>query len=69
MAVIPQVLDAETKQLQLDRMKRRATGLLVLMGLVFVVAWLLVPGDPWLGYVRASAEAFMVGGVGDWFAF
>jgi uncharacterized membrane-anchored protein YjiN (DUF445 family) len=68
MAVIPQVLDAETKQLQLDRMKRRATGLLVLMGLVFVVAWLLEPGHPWLGYVRATAEAGMVGGVADWFA-
>ena len=68
MAVIPQVLDAEAKQLQLDRMKRRATGLLVLMGLVFVVAWLLEPGHPWLGYVRATAEAGMVGGVADWFA-
>jgi uncharacterized membrane-anchored protein YjiN (DUF445 family) len=68
MAVIPQVLDAETKQLQLDRMKRRATGLLVLMGLVFVAAWLLEPGHPWLGYVRATAEAGMVGGVADWFA-
>ena len=68
MAVIPQVLDAEAKQLQLDRMKRRATGLLVLMGLVFVGAWLLEPGYPWLGYVRATAEAGMVGGVADWFA-
>jgi uncharacterized membrane-anchored protein YjiN (DUF445 family) len=68
MSVIPQVLDAEAKQLQLDRMKRRATGLLVLMGLVFVAAWLLEPGHPWLGYVRATAEAGMVGGVADWFA-
>jgi uncharacterized membrane-anchored protein YjiN (DUF445 family) len=68
MAVIPQVIDAEAKQIQLDRMKRRATGLLVLMGLVFVVAWLLEPGHPWLGYVRATAEAGMVGGVADWFA-
>jgi uncharacterized membrane-anchored protein YjiN (DUF445 family) len=66
--VIPQVLDAETKQLQLDRMKRRATGLLVGMAVVFVAAWLLEPGHPWLGYVRATAEAGMVGGVADWFA-
>jgi uncharacterized membrane-anchored protein YjiN (DUF445 family) len=66
--VIPQVLDAETKQLQLDRMKRRATGLLVGMAVVFVAAWLLEPGYPWLGYVRATAEAGMVGGVADWFA-
>ena len=68
MTPIPQVADAETKQLQLDRMKRRATGLLVLMSVVFVAAWLLEPAHPWLGYVRATAEAGMVGGVADWFA-
>jgi uncharacterized membrane-anchored protein YjiN (DUF445 family) len=66
--VIPQVHDAEVKQLQLDRMKRRATGLLVLMAVVFVAAWLLEGAHPWLGYVRATAEAGMVGGVADWFA-
>src|SRR5215208_3429965 len=68
MTVIPQVIDAEAKQIQLDRMKRRATGLLVLMGVVFVAAWLLEPAHPWLGYVRATAEAAMVGGLADWFA-
>jgi uncharacterized membrane-anchored protein YjiN (DUF445 family) len=68
MSQIPQVADAETKQLQLDRMKRRATGLLVVMAVVFVAAWLLEGGHPWLGYVRATAEAGMVGGVADWFA-
>jgi uncharacterized membrane-anchored protein YjiN (DUF445 family) len=68
MAVIPQVADAETKQRQLDLMKRRATGLLVLMGVVFGVAWVLEAAYPWLGYVRATAEAGMVGGVADWFA-
>jgi len=66
--VIPQVAEAETKQLQLDRMKRRATGLLVVMAGVFVAAWLLEGAHPWLGYVRATAEAGMVGGVADWFA-
>ena len=65
---IPQVIDAEAKQIQLDRMKRRATGLLVLMGVVFVAAWILESAHPWLGYVRATAEAGMVGGVADWFA-
>jgi uncharacterized membrane-anchored protein YjiN (DUF445 family) len=65
---IPQVADAETKQRQLDRMKRRATGLLVLMAVVFVAAWLLEARHPWLGYLRATAEAGMVGGVADWFA-
>ena len=65
---IPQVIDAEAKQFQLDRMKRRATGLLVLMGVVFVAAWILESAHPWLGYVRATAEAGLVGGVADWFA-
>jgi uncharacterized membrane-anchored protein YjiN (DUF445 family) len=66
--VLPQVTDAETKQRQLDRMKRRATGLLVVMGAVFLAAWYLEGAHPWLGYVRATAEAGMVGGVADWFA-
>ena len=66
--MIPQVADAETKQLQLDRMKRRATGLLVVMAGVFAAAWAFEGAHPWLGYVRATAEAGMVGGVADWFA-
>jgi uncharacterized membrane-anchored protein YjiN (DUF445 family) len=65
---IPQVTDAETKQVQLARMKRRATGLLVLMGAVFLATWLVEGTHPWLGYVRATAEAGLVGGVADWFA-
>ena len=65
---IPQVADAEAKQLQLDRMKRRATGLLVVMSAVFLAALVLEPRYPWLGYVRATAEAAMVGGLADWFA-
>ena len=65
---IPQVADAEAKQRQLDRMKRRATGLLVVMSGVFLVALILEPRYPWVGYVRATAEAAMVGGLADWFA-
>ena len=65
---IPQVADAEAKQLQLDRMKRRATGLLVVMSAIFLAALVLEPRHPWLGYVRATAEAAMVGGLADWFA-
>jgi uncharacterized membrane-anchored protein YjiN (DUF445 family) len=38
------------------------------MAVVFVVAWQLEAAHPWLGYVRATAEAGMVGGVADWFA-
>jgi uncharacterized membrane-anchored protein YjiN (DUF445 family) len=65
---IPPVVDAETKRQRLDQMKRRATGLLVVMTLVFLVARLLETAHPWVGYVRATAEAAMVGGVADWFA-
>ena len=62
------ISNAEERQRTLDRMKLRATGLLVLMGIVFVVARALEPEHPWLGYVRATAEASMVGGIADWFA-
>jgi len=65
---IPQVADAEAKQAQLDLMKRRATGLLVVMSAVFLATLLLEARHPWLGYVRATAEAAMVGGLADWFA-
>src|SRR5688572_32626924 len=49
-------------------MKLRAAGLLVLAAVVFVLARLGEDGRPWLGYVRATAEAAMVGGLADWFA-
>src|SRR5688500_5885796 len=50
------------------KMRRIATGLLVLMAVVFVAARLLQPRYPWLSYVRAFAEAAMVGALADWFA-
>jgi uncharacterized membrane-anchored protein YjiN (DUF445 family) len=56
------------KQIQLDRMKRRATGLLVGATVLFVVTLVLERTYPWLGFVRATAEAAMVGGLADWFA-
>ncbi len=53
-------------------MRRLATGLLVAMTILFVVShiWRPPPGvwrTVW-GYVRAFAEASMVGGLADWFA-
>jgi uncharacterized membrane-anchored protein YjiN (DUF445 family) len=62
------ISDPEERQRQLDRMKRRATGLLVLMGALFLVARIFEPRYPWLGYIRATAEASLVGGIADWFA-
>src|SRR4029079_15544511 len=62
------IRDEQERQRQLDRMKRRATRLLVLMGAVFVATSLLQPQYGWLGYIRALAEASLVGGIADWFA-
>src|SRR5205823_6414620 len=56
------------KQLQLDRMKRRATTLLGGSAIVFVAALVYESAFPWLGYIRAAAEAAIVGGFADWFA-
>ena len=49
-------------------MKAAATGLLLVMAVVFAAARALQPQYPWLGYVKAFAEAAMVGGLADWFA-
>jgi uncharacterized membrane-anchored protein YjiN (DUF445 family) len=49
-------------------MKLRATGLLVVMGLVYLMAREFGHHSIILGYVRAFAEAAMVGGLADWFA-
>src|SRR5881628_206855 len=59
--------DAE-RQARLDAMKRRATALLAVALVVFVVASIYEPQFAWLGYVRATAEASLVGGLADWFA-
>ena len=51
-------------------MKLVATGFLVAAGLVYLAAeyWLHNGGPQWVNYVRAAAEAGMVGGLADWFA-
>src|SRR5688500_17534170 len=49
-------------------MKAAATGLLVLMAAVFIAARQFESAYPGLGYVKAFAEAAMVGGLADWFA-
>ena len=59
--------DADRRR-RLVRMKLFATGLLMAMAVVFVIAHLLEPRHPWAGYLRAAAEAGMVGALADWFA-
>ncbi|HOZ58985.1 MAG TPA: DUF445 domain-containing protein [Nakamurella multipartita] len=58
----------QVKRRALRKMKAIATGALVLMAIIFVIAYLLQDRYPWLGYVRAMAEAGMVGALADWFA-
>ena len=50
------------------RMRLIATGLLVVMAALFLTARAMEPVHGVWGYVRAFAEAAMVGGLADWFA-
>jgi uncharacterized membrane-anchored protein YjiN (DUF445 family) len=52
----------------LRRMKLVALGLFLAAAAVFVVALLYEDDHAWVGYVRATAEAAMVGALADWFA-
>ncbi|MGA5133298.1 DUF445 domain-containing protein [Streptomyces olivoreticuli] len=60
----------EEKRRGVRRMKGIATGLLLLVALVYALAkWGQSSGaGPWAGYVAAAAEAGMVGALADWFA-
>ncbi|MDF8332906.1 DUF445 domain-containing protein [Novosphingobium cyanobacteriorum] len=49
-------------------MRLIATGLLVVMAGLFILARHMVPASGHWGYLRAFAEAAMVGGLADWFA-
>ena len=60
--------DEATRQEQLDRMKRRATALLVGATLIFIVTKFLESRYAWLEIIRVTAESAMVGGLADWFA-
>jgi len=52
----------------LRRMRLLATLLLVAMTVLFVATSFAALERPWLGYVRAFAEAGMIGACADWFA-
>ncbi|MFI1797078.1 DUF445 domain-containing protein [Streptomyces sp. NPDC020379] len=60
----------EEKRRGVRRMKALATGLLLLVALVYALAkWGQSAGaGAWAGYVAAAAEAGMVGALADWFA-
>ncbi len=58
------------KKLQLKKHKSFATGLFVLMAVIFIICIYLQKNlsASWIGYVKAFAEAAMVGALADWFA-
>ncbi|APF40896.1 hypothetical protein BHE16_07575 [Neomicrococcus aestuarii] len=62
------MVDDVTRAQALRKMKAVATGLLVVLAVIFCVAFALQDQYPWLGYVRAAAEGGMVGALADWFA-
>ncbi|AHI01766.1 DUF445 domain-containing protein [Kutzneria viridogrisea] len=68
MAGVEQLTAADqVKRRALRRMKLVAGGLLAVATVIYAVtSWL--GGPAWLGYVRAAAEAGMVGALADWFA-
>lgn len=58
------------KKQQLRKSKRLATGLFLLMALVYILMIILLKDSPqnWMGYVKSFSEAAMVGALADWFA-
>jgi uncharacterized membrane-anchored protein YjiN (DUF445 family) len=65
---LPPVAGEAQRRHDLAQMKRRATGLLVAMTAVFVIVTVFGSKHGWTGYLQATAEASMVGGLADWFA-
>lgn len=50
------------------RNKALATGMLVAMGAMFLATFLVPEPSTWVLFLRAVAEAGMIGGLADWFA-
>lgn len=65
-----EIMNDIEKKIQLKKYKMFATGLFVLMAVIFVVMTILEKKNPahWIGYIRAFSEAAMVGALADWFA-
>jgi uncharacterized membrane-anchored protein YjiN (DUF445 family) len=63
-------MNDEVKRKQLRKYKAFATGLFLLMAVIFITTTLLQKNvdSHWVGYVRAFSEAAMVGALADWFA-
>lgn len=62
------LFDQAASRARLRRSRTVATGLLVAAAVLFVFATLNLEVHPAFGYLKAFAEASMVGGLADWFA-
>ncbi|NLA51515.1 MAG: DUF445 domain-containing protein [Alcaligenaceae bacterium] len=62
--------DQQRKEKQLRFHKNRATGLFILMAIIFIGCTILQDSTSplWLGYIKAFSEAAMVGALADWYA-
>jgi uncharacterized membrane-anchored protein YjiN (DUF445 family) len=58
----------DAKSQRFKRMRSLATLLLVVMTGVYIASSFAAPSHPWLSYIRAFAEAAMIGACADWFA-
>ena len=56
------------KKAELNRHKWFATFLFFIMAVIYVVCEAVFKQESWAGYVKAFAEAAMVGALADWFA-
>jgi len=61
-------MDDALRTAQLRQMKRRATGLLVVVTAAFFAIAVQPSDATWVDYALAAAEGSMVGGLADWFA-
>ncbi|HEX4821413.1 MAG TPA: DUF445 domain-containing protein [Acidimicrobiales bacterium] len=66
-ASLPRLKSEEVRRRRLVVTRRAAGALLAAATAVFVVVT-VIGAHGWLGYVQATAEASMVGGLADWFA-
>src|SRR3989440_3205813 len=64
---LPRFKSEELRWQRLVVTRRWAGALLAFFTLVFAVTT-IIGASGWLGYVQATAEASMVGGLADWFA-
>ena len=69
LSIVDELTGDPAKRGALLRMKRFALALLVSAAVVYALTYLANDGERgWVGYVRAAAEAGVVGGLADWFA-